>query len=242
MLVYRPRGRRAEAPRRVRHLTAGQLAQPLLTLVHRSRRRRWLALPSMASHRAFVRLGSLWLVALVAACGGGGGDAPAPAPAATPAPAPSPVPAGTDATCALPDFQASLIARVNQLRAAGASCGSNGNFAPAAALTWNTQLTQAATAHSLDMVTNNFFDHGGSNGSTLGSRVAATGYVASALGENIAAGYGTVTNVMTGWMNSPGHCANIMNPAFTQIGVACIKGTSTNRYGDYWTMDLGRPQ
>ena len=74
------------------------------------------------------------------------------------------------------------------------------------------------------MVTNNFFDHGGSNGSTLGSRVAATGYVASALGENIAAGYGTVTNVMTGWMNSPGHCANIMNPAFTQIGVACIKG------------------
>ena len=53
------------------------------------------------------------------------------------------------------------------------------------------------------MVTNNFFDHVGSNGSTLGSRVAATGYAASALGENIAAGYGTVTNVMTGWMNSP---------------------------------------
>ena len=153
MVVYRPHGLRAEAPRRVRHLTAGQLVLPLLTLVHRSRRRRWLALPSMASHRAFARLGSLWLVALVAACGGGGGDAPAPAPAATPAPAPSPVPAGTDATCALPDFEASLIARINQLRAAGASCGSNGNFAPAAALTWNTQLTQAATAHSLDMVT-----------------------------------------------------------------------------------------
>ena len=146
------------------------------------------------------------------------------------------------ATCALPDFQASLIARVNQLRAAGASCGSNGNFAPAAALTWNTQLTQAATAHSLDMVRNNFFDHTGSNGSTLSSRVNATGYAWSGLGENIAAGYGTVSNVMTGWMASPGHCANIMNPAFTQIGVACIKGTSTNRYGDYWTMDLGRPQ
>lgn len=240
MVVYRPHGLRAEAPRRVRHLTAGQLALPLLTLVHRSRRRRWLALPSMASLRAFARLGSLWLVALVAACGGGGGDAPAPA--ATPAPAPSPVPAGTDATCALPDFQASVIARVNQLRAAGASCGSSGTFGPAAALTWNTQLTQAATAHSLDMVTNNFFDHTGSNGSTLSSRVNATGYAWSGLGENIAAGHGTVDNVMTGWMNSPGHCANIMNPAFTQIGVACIKGSSANRYADYWTMDLGRPR
>ena len=94
-------------------------------------------LPSMASHRAFVRLGSLWLVAwwppAVVAAGmrraGACGDSRTCA---------QPVPAGTDATCALPDFQASLIARVNQLRAAGASCGSNGNFAPAAALTWNT--------------------------------------------------------------------------------------------------------
>lgn len=195
----------------------------------------------MANQRAFVRLGSLWLAALVAACGGGGGDAPAPAPTA-PAPAPAPAPGGTDATCALPDFQVSLIARINQLRAAGASCGSSGSFAPAAALGWNTQLTQAAAAHSLDMVTNNFFDHTGSNGSTLGSRATAAGYSYSALGENIAAGYGTVDNVMTGWMNSPGHCANIMNPAFTQVGVACIKGTSTNRYGDYWTMDLARPR
>ncbi len=135
-----------------------------------------------------------------------------------------------------------MLARVNQLRAAGASCGTRGTFAPAGALTWNTLLTQAATAHSQDMVTNNFFSHTGSGGSTLGSRVDATGYAWSSLGENIAAGYGTVSNVMNGWMASDGHCANIMNPTFTQIGVACIKGTSANTYGDYWTMDLGRPR
>jgi uncharacterized protein YkwD len=155
---------------------------------------------------------------------------------------PPPAPATVDPTCALPDFVASVIARVNQLRAAGASCGSRGSFAPAGALGWNTQLTAAASAHSLDMVTNNFFSHTGSSGSTLRTRVEATGYAWSSLGENIAAGYGTVNNVMDGWMGSDGHCANIMNPAFTQIGVACIKGTAANTYGDYWTMDLAQPR
>lgn len=170
----------------------------------------------------------------MAACGGGGGDAPVAAPA--------PAPAAVDATCALPDFVASVIARVNQLRAAGASCGANGSFGPAGALGWSTQLSDAAAAHSLDMVTNNFLSHTGSNGSTLSTRVNATGYAWSSLGENIAAGYGTVNNVMAGWMASDGHCANIMNPNFTQIGVACVKGTNANPYGDYWTMDLARPR
>ncbi len=197
--------------------------------------------------KSSVRLGSVWLAAAVLAACGGGGDAPAPAPStdapAAPAPAPSassPSSPSVDATCALPDFAASVLARVNQLRAAGASCGAKGTFAPAGALAWNAQLTEAATAHSLDMVTNNFFDHVGSNGSTLGSRVSATGYAWSSLGENIAAGYGTVTRVMDGWMASDGHCANIMNPNFTQIGVACVKGSTG--YGDYWTMDLARPR
>ena len=135
-----------------------------------------------------------------------------------------------------------MIARVNQLRAAGASCGTRGTYAPAGPLSWNTQLTQAAAVHSQDMVTNNFFSHTGSDGSTAGSRITAAGYAWSTYGENIAAGYGTVNNVLAGWMASDGHCANIMNPNFTQIGVACIKGTSANRYGDYWTMDLARPR
>lgn len=140
------------------------------------------------------------------------------------------------------DFEASLLARVNQVRAAGANCGTRGSFAPTGALTWNAQLTQAAAAHSQDMVTNNFFSHTGSNGSSMSARVDATGYAWSNLGENIAAGYGSVTAVMDGWMDSDGHCANVMNPAFTQIGVACIRGTSSNSYGNYWTMDLARPR
>lgn len=61
------------------------------------------------------------------------------------------------------------------------------------------------------------------------------------MGENIAAGYDTVSAVMDGWLASPGHCANLMNPNFTQIGVACIRGSTGNAYGTYWTMDLARP-
>jgi uncharacterized protein YkwD len=128
------------------------------------------------------------------------------------------------------------------LRAAGASCGTRGSFAPAGPLSWSTLLAQAATAHSQDMVTNNFFSHTGSNGSSMSARVDATGYAWSALGENIAGGYGSVNIVMDGWMGSDGHCANIMNPNFTQIGMACIQGTSANAYGNYWTMDLARPR
>lgn len=192
-----------------------------------------------------ARLGSLWLAALVAGCGGGGADSPAPAGQATsPAPAPTPAPptSTVDATCGLSDFAASVLARVNQLRAAGASCGTRGSFAPAGPLTWSTPLTTAATGHSIDMVTNNFFSHTGSGGSTPESRVNATGYGWSTLGENIAAGPMTVNAVMDGWMASDGHCANIMNPAFTQIGQACVLGSASNTYRSYWTMNLARPR
>lgn len=193
-------------------------------------------------------LAVLWLVAALAACGGGGSDpastaspSPSPSPSPTPAPAPAPSPASA-ITCGLADFEASLLARINQVRAAGASCGTRGSFAPTGALAWNAQLTTASAAHSQDMVTNNFFSHTGSNGSTLSVRVEAAGYAWSSVGENIAAGYGSVTAVMDGWMASDGHCANIMNPGFTQVGVACIRGTASNGYGTYWTMDLARPR
>jgi len=184
------------------------------------------------------------LVALAAGCGGGGdAAAPAQAPAQAPTPAPTPAPApAADTTCALPDFAASALVRINQLRAAGATCGANGSFAPAGALASNALLAQAAEAHTRDMVANNFFSHTGSDGSTLGGRVSATGYAWSGVGENIAAGYPTVNAVLDGWMASGGHCANLMNPTFTQFGLVCVRGTASTTYNTYWTMDLAKPR
>ncbi len=143
-----------------------------------------------------------------------------------------------EATCNLPDFQAALLQRVNEERARGATCGARGAFAPAAALQWNAALTTAALVHSQDMASNDFFSHTGSNGSSVGQRLASAGYAYRTYGENIAAGYGTVKAVIDGWMASDGHCANLMNAAFRDIGVACVPG-GASRYPTYWTMDLG---
>ncbi len=128
---------------------------------------------------------------------------------------------------------------INARRTAGASCGSRGNFAATTGLAMNAALNQSALAHSDDMMAGNFFSHTGSSGSNAGQRAAAAGYVWSTWGENIAAGQPTVSNVVDGWMASDGHCANIMNANFRDIGLACVSGSASNTYRSYWTMTLG---
>jgi uncharacterized protein YkwD len=103
------------------------------------------------------------------------------------------------------------------------------------------QLTTAARAHNQDMIVNDFFSHTGSNGSSSAQRACASGYQpygwgACYVGENIAVGYSSPAAVMTGWMNSSGHRANILNPDYREIGVGHATGGS---WGNYWTMDLG---
>ena len=187
------------------------------------------------------------LCALLAACGGGG-DATVPAggsaPSATPgASAPAATPAvAVGSTCNLPDFRASLLARINQVRARGADCGVDGVFGAAAPVAWNDKLTLAAEGHSQDMAAKNYFSHTSADGRTLADRVNATGYAWASLGENIAAGYPGVNAVMDGWIASPGHCANLMNAGFAEVGVVCVPGVAGDTYSTYWTMDLGRPR
>lgn len=171
---------------------------------------------------------------LVAGCGGGGSSDTT---AAAPAPA-----NGVLSTCGLSDFSTRILQRTNQLRASGATCGSSGQFAPAPAVAWNALLTQAADGHSQDMAARNYFDHTSPDGRTFSQRIDATGYAWSTAGENIAAGYSSIDAVMDGWIQSPGHCANLMNQNFTEIGVACVPGTSSTTYSNYWTMDLARPR
>jgi uncharacterized protein YkwD len=181
-------------------------------------------------------------VLLLGACGGGGSDAAAPAPASsTPSPPPE-TPTSTGATCGISDFAATALARVNAVRATGADCHSRGVFPPAAALTWNAKLTDAASAHSADMAAKNYFSHTSADGRTMDARVNATGYLWSGLGENIAAGYPGIDKVMDGWIASDGHCANLMSANLTEIGLACVPGTSSSTYNTYWTMDLGKPR
>lgn len=96
----------------------------------------------------------------------------------------------------------------------------------------DSRLDTAAQAHSADMAQNGYFSHTTPAGVTFEDRETAVGYPSPG-GENIAQGYTSAASVMTAWMNSPDHKANILNCQFTAIGV----GLATN--GWYWTQDFG---
>ncbi|WP_405968620.1 CAP domain-containing protein [Streptomyces sp. NBC_00015] len=99
-------------------------------------------------------------------------------------------------------------------------------------VTLNAVLTKAAQAHSEDMATHQNMSHTGSDGSAPGDRITRAGYAWSTYGENVAYGYTTPEQVMSGWMSSPGHKANILNCAFKEIGVGLAQP------GSYWTQDF----
>ncbi len=144
--------------------------------------------------------------------------------------------------CGISNLGRDIIQLLNAERARGASCGTRGIFNPAGTLAWNAQLEDAAAVHSRDMSDNNLFSHVGSGGQTLAVRVDASGYQWLLLGENIAAGFDTPEATVQAWMASDGHCANVMNPQFEDIALACVAGTQATRYRNYWTLDFGRPR
>lgn len=104
-----------------------------------------------------------------------------------------------------------------------------------AAVHVNARLATAARLHSADMARQDYFSHTSLDGRTPWDRIRAQGY-AYGSAENIAAGYPTAAAVMAGWMNSPGHKANILNCSNIALGVGLGRGGS---YGTYWTQDFG---
>ncbi|MEU0602648.1 CAP domain-containing protein [Streptomyces sp. NPDC006393] len=100
-------------------------------------------------------------------------------------------------------------------------------------LTVNADLTKAAQAHSEDMAAHRNMSHTGSDGSSPGDRITRAGYTWSSYGENVAYGYSTPEQVMSAWMNSPGHRENILNCGYKEIGVGLAQP------GSYWTQDFG---
>jgi len=175
---------------------------------------------------------------------------PDPAPAPTPDPAPAPAPEPTpvtaavsadpsiDCTASAAEYQATFMKLLNDARAVARQCGNTSHDA-VPPVTWSEQLTEAALKHSIDMTQNNFFSHTGSDNSSVADRVSATGYSWQTVGENIAAGQRSAQAAMDGWLESPGHCRNIMNPNYTEVGVTCVRNTGAD-YSNYWTNVFGR--
>ncbi|GAB2818082.1 hypothetical protein GCM10027176_23350 [Actinoallomurus bryophytorum] len=102
------------------------------------------------------------------------------------------------------------------------------------ALRVDSRLRTAARAHSKDMHVRNYFEHNSPDGKTPWDRIKAAGYT-QAGAENIAEGYATAQAVVTGWMNSPGHRANILNCSLKAVGIGVEYGSG----GPWWTQDFG---
>ncbi|QQS18450.1 CAP domain-containing protein [Candidatus Saccharibacteria bacterium] len=102
----------------------------------------------------------------------------------------------------------SLLSGTNSQRAAS-SLG---------ALALNGVLGQAAQNKANDMVARDYWSHNTPDGQTPWTFITAVGYGYQAAGENLAYGFATASDTITGWMNSPGHRANILNTSFSEVG------------------------
>lgn len=88
----------------------------------------------------------------------------------------------------------------------------------AGALSLNSQLDTAAQTKANDMVNRNYWSHVTPDGVQPWVFITNTGYQYSSAGENLAYGFSTSADTITGWMNSPPHRENLLNPAFTEVG------------------------
>lgn len=112
-----------------------------------------------------------------------------------------------------------------------------------AALSLDLDLQEAAQQHSQNMAVGDFFNHVGQDGSTVQSRALNAGYESGWVGENIAAGYTTAAEVVNGWINSPSHRANLLDPNFNELGIGYYflsedPGSVTAH--SYWTQVFGK--
>ncbi|GHG08345.1 hypothetical protein GCM10017783_21150 [Deinococcus piscis] len=185
--------------------------------------------------------------ALLTACGGGGPTSVAPAPAAPP---PTPVAvsgyvwyAGSDRPASAEELD--VLRLTNEARAQGARCEASETqpaktYGPAPALAWNDQLAHAARNHVQDMGQRDYFAHLTPEGVRPRDRVTLAGYKWSVTAENIAAGYPSPADVVSGWLNSPGHCHSLMNPDLRDLGVGFWKDPAPgDKYGVYWGQVFG---
>nr|WP_019340223.1 CAP domain-containing protein [Stutzerimonas stutzeri] len=140
----------------------------------------------------------------------------------------------------LKDSQAegqALLDEINRVRASARQCAGK-PFAAAAALNWNSTLAGLAEAHSRAMANGNFFSHLDRDGRTPGDRAELAGYPGAPVGQNIAAALDRPRRIVEGWLASPGHCANLMNPQFTELGAAYAVDPQSDA-GIYWVGFFG---
>ena len=139
-----------------------------------------------------------------------------------------------------PMLAARALDLVNEARARGAKCGAHWH-APAPPVRLSGTLGDVALGHANDMAEHDYFEHEDLAGHTPADRVRAVGYRETLVGENIAYGLRSADDVVQGWLESPGHCENIMDPRFAEMGIAFAQGRAV-KHGLYWVQVLAAPR
>jgi uncharacterized protein YkwD len=133
-----------------------------------------------------------------------------------------------------------VLGLVNEARKQQRRCGRQ-KMSATHALTLSPLLTKAAAVQAADMAANNYMGHRGSDGSEVGVRTTRAGYRWRTVGENVAAGQADAETVVKSWLDSPGHCVNIMGPQFTEMGVAFVAAPQSD-LRILWAQVFAAPQ
>ncbi len=134
-----------------------------------------------------------------------------------------------------------ILQEVNRARGDGRRCGLR--WYPAVGpVRWNASLAKAAVGHAIYMAAKGRISHVGAGGTTPRQRAGAAGYEGRLWGENVASGQESAAEVVESWLRSPGHCRNIMDRRFKEMGAGCAVGADGN--GNrvlYWSLLMAAP-
>jgi len=139
-----------------------------------------------------------------------------------------------------PMLAARALQLINDVRARGTHCGRK-SFEPAPPVHLSGPLAEVALGHASDMALHDYFEHQDLSGRSPADRVRAIGYREKLVGENIAYGPQSADELVKGWLDSPEHCENIMDPRFSEMGLAFAAGQASHR-GLYWVQLLAAPR
>jgi uncharacterized protein YkwD len=148
-----------------------------------------------------------------------------------------------------------LLTAINAFRSTNTTCTKGSivtTYTPGTltAYQWNAKLETAALSHANFLEQHNTDitvgdPHNGAGDSSLGTRVSAAGFVWQVVGENIGAGQLTIPDLIEAFRTSTnGHCNNLMDNQYTQVGVALVTDADAfgiKKYNNYWVFDFGKP-
>ena len=130
------------------------------------------------------------------------------------------------------------VEQLNALRRQSAPCATAG--ASMQRLSWESRLAASAHEQAVDLAMQDRLSHTDSRNRGFGVRLRSSGYAAAGAGENLAAGQTGIDDTLQAWLASPSHCANLMQPEYRDVGLACVQRRGS-RYERFWVAHFGVP-